>query len=314
MMTKVARMYYEQGLTQVEIADALDLSQASISRLLKRADKEHIVRVVINPPNGTYPEFEEALQHVYKLKEVIVADCSQDNDEMVLQPIGAAAAYYLENTIHPEEVVGISSWSATLLAMVDAMHPLPKPCGVKVVQILGGMGNPQAETHANRLTTRLASLVRGSAHFLPAPGVVGAAETRRVLLDDPFIREAVALFDQVTLALVGIGTVEPSHLLASSGNVFSAKELDKLRSYKAMGDLCLRFFDADGKPVITSLDERVISMSLEQLSKVRRCVGIAGGARKYEAIAAALKGRLINVLITDRFTAARLVSENRHEN
>jgi DNA-binding transcriptional regulator LsrR (DeoR family) len=117
----------------------------------------------------------------------------------------------------------------------------------------------------------------------------------------------MAVLDEVTLALVGIGTVEPSKLLASSGNIFSPAELDLLREQGAVGDVCLRFFDASGAPVITTLNERVIGMELEQLRQVKRAVGIAGGQRKVEAIRGAALGGWVNVLITDRFTAEKLL-------
>src|SRR5919199_637795 len=158
LMTKVARLYYERALNQPEIAAQLDVSQATVSRLLKRAQQEHIVRISVNVPYGAYPDLEEALQTAYHLKEVIVVD-SVDDDEQILRDIGAAGAFYLEMTLKPGEIVGISSWSATLLAMVDAMHPLPRSTTAQVVQILGGIGNPAAEVHATQLTRRLASLV-----------------------------------------------------------------------------------------------------------------------------------------------------------
>jgi DNA-binding transcriptional regulator LsrR (DeoR family) len=149
--------------------------------------------------------------------------------------------------------------------------------------------------------------MHGKSIFLPAPGVAGTAETQRVYLDDPFVREAMALFESVSLALVGIGSVEPSRLLASSGNVFSPEELEQLKAQGAVGDVCLRFFDSAGLPVITPHNDRVIGISLDQLRQVRRTVGIAGGERKLAAIRGALEGGWINVLITDRYTAEKLV-------
>jgi DNA-binding transcriptional regulator LsrR (DeoR family) len=153
----------------------------------------------------------------------------------------------------------------------------------------------------------LAGLVKGEATLLPAPGVLGSADAKPIMMEDRFVREATALFDEVTLALVGIGTVEPSGLLASSGNVFSPEELDMLREAGAVGDICLRFFDNEGVPVATSLDDRVIGMKLEQIRGVKRAVALAGGKRKLAAIQAALTGGLVNVLITDRFTAQHLI-------
>jgi DNA-binding transcriptional regulator LsrR (DeoR family) len=306
LMTKVARLYYEHDMTQPEIAAQLDLSQATVSRLLKRAKQEQIVRISVNVPYGAYPALEEGLQKLYGLKEVVVVDSVEDDDQ-ILRDIGAAAAFYLETTLKQGEVIGISSWSATILSMVEAMHPMTRPSDVRLVQILGGVGNPTAEIHASRLIGRLAGLVKGEATLLPAPGVLGSADVKPIMMVDRFVREATAMFDEVTLALVGIGTVEPSGLLASSGNVFSPEELDMLQKAGAVGDICLRFFDSEGVPVNTPLDDRVIGMTLEQLRNVKRAVAVAGGKRKLSAIRAALTGALVNVLITDRFTAQHLI-------
>ncbi|MCX6632778.1 MAG: sugar-binding transcriptional regulator [Candidatus Solibacter sp.] len=312
LMTKVARMYYEQGLRQTEIMERLNMSQSTISRLLKRAEKEGIVRISVTVPSGAHPDLEEALQHRYKVKEAIVVDSIED-DEQIVRDLGAAAAYYVETTLKPNDVVGISSWSAALLSMVDSMQPNSRANGIRVLQILGGVGNPGAEVHATHLTRRFANLVGGRATLLPAPGVVGSGEARRVLLKDRYVREAMAMMDTVTLALVGIGSVEPSRMLAASGNVFSASELQMLRAKGAVGDICLHFFDAGGRPVVTPLDERVIGAELKQLRGVTRVVGVAGGSRKIAAIRGALAGNLINVLLTDANTARQLVDSRREE-
>jgi DNA-binding transcriptional regulator LsrR (DeoR family) len=306
LMTKVARLYYEHDMTQPEIAAQFDLSQATVSRLLKRAKQEQIVRVTVNVPRGAYPALEEQLQATYGLKDAVVVD-TIDHDDQSLRDIGAAAAYYLETTLRSDEVIGVSSWSSTLLAMVDRLQPPPRLTGIRLVQILGGLGSPAAGVYASRLIGRLANLVRGEATLLPAPGIVGSPEALPILLEDRYVRDATAMFDQVTIALVGIGTVEPSGLLASSGNIFSPEELDMLRAAGAVGDICLRFFDAAGRPAVTPLDERVIGIRLDQLREVKRAVGIAGGKRKLSAIRGALRGGLINVLITDRFTAQNLL-------
>jgi len=308
LMTKVAHLYYEQELSQSEIATKLNLSQANISRLLKRALQEQIVRITVSPPHSVYTDLEEELEKKYALNEAIVVDSGEDEDEEeLLHAIGAAAAFWLESTLEPGEVIGISSWSATLLAMVNAMHRLPRPSGVKVVQTLGGIGNPTAKVHATQLTQRLSSLVQGEAVFLPAPGVISSPDARTIFFEDPFVRNAVALFDCISLALVGIGALEPSALLASSGNIFSEEELTTIRKAGAVGDISLRFFDEQGKPVVTPLNERVIGISLEQLRQAKRSVGIAGGVRKREAIHGALMGHWINGLITDYDTAKWLV-------
>lgn len=309
LIARVARMYYEWEMRQSEIAAQLGISQATVSRLLDRAKKEGVIRITINVPKGVYTELEETLVKKFGLRDAIVVDSLDDEETLIQRDLGAAAAYYLESSIHPNEIIGISSWSATLLALVDALHSLPCKPGVKVVQILGGVGNPAVEAHATRLTSRLAQLVSGEAVYLPLSGVVATEAARDVLLADGFARPALELFDQVTTALVGIGAIDPSPLLAQSGNIFAPQELQLLRQRGTAGDILLRFFDHNGNLVQTGLEKRVISMTLEQLRGVNRAVGVAGGSRKYAAILGALRGRWINVLITDHFTAARLVRE-----
>jgi DNA-binding transcriptional regulator LsrR (DeoR family) len=189
------------------------------------------------------------------------------------------------------------------------MHTVPLKKNVKVVQILGGVGNPSAEIHATRLTSRFADLVQGQAVYLPAPGVVGSKATRDAFLEDAFVQQVLTLYQEVTMALVGIGSVSPSALLVQSGNIFSEEELNLLREKQAVGDILLHFYDENGVPVKSYLDDRVISMNLDQLQKVNKAIGIAGGSRKFAAIRGALRGKLINTLITDLCTAKKLVQE-----
>ena len=309
LISRVARMYYEWGLRQSEIAKQLGLSQATVSRLLNRSKEEGIIRISVNLPNGVYTELEETLVKKFGLRDAIVVDSLDDNEKMIQRDLGAATAYYLELAIRPNEVIGISSWSATLLALVDALNSVPRKPGVKVVQILGGVGNPSVEAHATHLTSRMAQLVNGEAVYLPVPGVLASEAARDILVEDEVAQQAIRLFDHVTTALVGIGAIEPSPLLAQSGNIFNTHELDLLRQAEAVGDILLRFFDQGGSLVETGLEKRVISMSLEQLSKVSRAIGVAGGSRKFNAILGALRGHWINILVTDHFTARRLATE-----
>ncbi len=307
LMTRVAGLYHDDGVRQPEIARRLRLSQPKVSRLLKQAHEVGIVRISVRPPSGTNPELERAIESSYDLHQVEVVDISRDDDEAAVRELGAAAAYHLETTVRSGDVIGVSSWSATLLAMVDAMHPVNGVRDTQVVQILGGGGDPAAEGHATHLVRRMAHLLHGEGTFLPAPSSVGSKASRDVLREDPFVQRAMALWDDLDVALVGIGGQEPSGLLASSGNVFSREELQTVRAAGGIGDIGLRFLCGDGTPVRSALDERVIGIELEQLKRVPRAIGVAGGPGKTTAIRAALLGGWINCLITDRFTGERLL-------
>jgi DNA-binding transcriptional regulator LsrR (DeoR family) len=307
LMAKVARMYYDQGIRQQEITERLNIHQSKVSRMLKRAREANIVRISVTTPAGFFPELEDALENRFGLKEAIVID-SDGEEERVVRDLGSAAAFYVETTIKPEMVIGISSWSRSLFSMVDILHPGTAGAGGKVVQILGGVGNASTQYHAMLLAQRLASLIGASPVLLQAPGVVGSAEAKAVLVKDPAVEEASRLFSKLDLALVGIGSLEPSSLLASSGNIFSVEERKQLRRSGAVGDICFQFIDRQGRLVASPLMKRVIGIDLATLKSAPRVVGIAAGESKVPAILASLAGKWINVLITERRTAEHLIS------
>ncbi|WMS44608.1 sugar-binding transcriptional regulator [Acuticoccus sp. MNP-M23] len=313
MIARVAQMYHLEHQRQADIAKHLRISQATVSRMLKRAQEEEIVRTTVVSPSGTYADLEADLRRVFGIAEAIVVECTEDRDRAIMTRIGEAAAHFLEATLQPGEIIGVSSWSETILKMVDNIHPMKSGKAKFVVQTLGGMGDPTVQFHANQLTTRLAKLTGAEAHLLNTPGVAQSREAKLVLLSDTYVRETMDLFGKITVAVVGIGAMEPSGMLARSGNVFTSRELAAVEEAGGVGDMSLRFFDADGRSVKTPLDERVIGMTLEELSTIDRVIALAGGQSKTRAIRGALRTGVIDLLVTDKFTAERLVSENNQQ-
>ena len=306
-MAQVARLYHEERLTQTQIAARLRFSQGTVCRLLQKAEQRGIVRVTVNPPHGTFVDLEELLERKFGLAQVVIARAGWDADLPVQGALGAAAAHYLETTLKSRDVIGVASRSATLRAMVEQMHPVWKVRDCRVVQILGGFGDPAAEPHANHLVSQLAALVRGQAHFLAAPDLVDSKGLADVLAQDPQICDTVALFDRLTVALVGIGPAGPSSGLADGGHPrFAAAERRALEAKGAVGQVCLRFYDARGQEIADGPGARAFGLDAARLRRIPRVVGIAGGKRKRQALLAALRGRWVNVLITDEFSAEAL--------
>jgi DNA-binding transcriptional regulator LsrR (DeoR family) len=170
------------------------------------------------------------------------------------------------------------------------------------------VGNASIHLQAILLAQRLAGLIGASPVLLQAPGIVGSAAAKAVLAKDSAVKDATKLFPKLDLALVGIGSLEPSSLLANSGNIFSTEDRRQLGRAGAVGDICFQFIDKDGRLVDSPLMERVIGIDLATLKSTPRVVGIAGGKSKISPILASLKGKWINVLITDRLTAGQLIS------
>ena len=306
LLVKVSKMYYEAGLTQDDIILRLNLSRSKISRLLQQARDEGIVQITVNTPKHLFSELEIRLEKLFGLYEAIVVEThAGDSQENILRELGIAAAGYLERSVSATTILGIS-WGSTLHGLVAALHSNRLP-NTKVVQIIGGLGQPEAEVHATDLCHRLARALGSQLTLLPAPGIVATEQAREVLLTDLYVRRAVEMFNQLEIALVGIGAPVPDSVLIRDGSILSRAEQDGLLQKGVVGDIALRFFDAQGCPVESDIDKRVIGITLEQLKQTRRVVGIAGGPEKTPAILGALRGKLINVLITDSVNAEKLL-------
>jgi len=308
LMVRVARMYHEQGVRQPQIAKQLHVSQAKVSRLLKRAEELGIVRVTVHEPPGGHSDLEGMLVARYGLEDAVVVSVSSEDESGILSSIGAAAATYLSEVLLGHERIGISSWSATLLAMVNGMPAATRQLAESVVQVIGGVGEPSAQVQATRLTEQLAALTGAEPRFLTAPGFVSSAQLQAAIMAEPYIRETSENWSSLSILLAGIGSLEPSPLLRQSGNALPLEEQRELRERGAVGDVCLRFFDESGEIVHSSIDGRVVGISPDLLFSIPRRVGAAGGRVKHSAIRAALLGHWVNVLVTDTHTAAFLLA------
>lgn len=308
LLAKVARLYHQDGLTQPAIAAQLHLSQSRVSRLLRRASEMGMVRTQVIPPAGVHVNLEAELESRYGLAEVVVVE-SADSEFQLLRSLGAAAAVYLETTLSPTDRLGISSWSSTLLATVESMRLSSTPIAAEVVQILGGVGSPQSQPQATRLVGRLAEATQATPVFLPAPGLLGSASAKRTLESDPSIQDVIARWDELNVAVIGVGSLEPSQLLRDSGNAIDEFEQQRIRELGGVGDISLRFFDHAGTPIRSDLDDRVLGIDPDQLRSIDRVIAVAGGMRKLSAIRAALEGGWINVLLTDIGVATALAEQ-----
>lgn len=305
LMTKVARLYHEQGLSQPSISTRLHISQSRVSRLLSKATEVGIVRTTVVNTAGVYAELEDELEKKYAVSEIVIVD-TVDSEEQILKSLGSSAAHYLESTLTGGDKIGISSWSATLLSTVEAMRPKVSKVAEEVVQVIGGIGESNAQAHAVRLAGRLAEVTGARVSYLPAPGLVNTPDAARALFANQNISSILKSVEDLTLLLVGIGSIEPSRLLRESGNSLSVNERKELAKLGAVGDVCMRFFDANGKSLKTNLDKRIIGITADQLKRIPRRIAVAGGTRKHSAIKAALEGGWVNVLITDYKTAKKL--------
>jgi DNA-binding transcriptional regulator LsrR (DeoR family) len=309
LVTKVARLYHTHGLRQTEIAARMGISQSKVSRLLQEAEDSGIVRTVVAAPIHLHPELEEQLEKLYGLDEVHVVETVGVNEAEVVRDLATAAAAILGELTIEAPTVAWTSWSRTLRAIVDALLPLR--IGTKsVVEMVGDLGPPDLQHESARSTQRLAMLLGAEPVFLRTPGVVPTPEVARALVgQDGYAREALDMLDDIDLALISIGAIQPSLPLEAGRSFFTEDQLRQAEHAGAVGEICLRYLDAEGKPVETGLDELTIGVSLEQLSRARRRWAVVEGSRKLAAIRGVLAGGWVDVLVTDLQTAHQLATD-----
>ena len=306
LMVKVAKQYFEAGMTQQEIATSLRISRSTVSRLLSRARDEGIVQIAIEVPPGIYPELENSLEQCCDLVEVIVIEThNYDSPSGIALELGQAAAGYLERTIQKNDIIGFA-WGTTMKTMVDAMQPQKIP-NVKVFQMNGGLTPQMTDIHGTSLTHNLATRLGGDAYMLQAPGVVDNPQTQQTFMADTNVHQVFEFANDASMAFFGIGTIAEDTLWGRAG-LLTEEVTAELESLGAVGDIMSRYYDENGKRVNSSLCQRVVGIPIEQLLGIDRRIGVAGGSEKFKAILGALRGGYINVLITDHITAQKLES------
>lgn len=305
-ITRAARLHLIHGARQTEIAEKMGISQAGVSRLLKMAEEQGIIRTIVVPPEGLYPDLEEGLVEAFGLQAAYVVDVDPQ-ENAVAETLGSAAARCLGDVFDHGPVLGFTSWSTTLREMARTLEP--RRSGIKhVVETLGDLGSPMLQHEADVATLQMAQAFRAEAVFLRAPGVMHSKDLHSAVLADPHVQRATALLDRLDTVFVGIGPADFHGPLEENDNFFTAEQLAAVRKAGAVGQLHQRFIDRDGNPVKTPLDDLVIGISLDQLRRAGRRIAVAGGAAKHQAIAAALNGKWIDVLVTDADSANALLS------
>ncbi|WP_374756133.1 sugar-binding transcriptional regulator [Escherichia coli] len=307
-MVKIATLYYLEGRKQSDIAQLLSLSQSFISRALTRCQKEGVVKISVVQPSNIFLNLEKGIEERYGIKQAIVVDTEDDaTDHTIKRAIGSAAAHYLETRLRPKDFIGVSSWSSTIRAMVDEVHAQNlKASGV--IQLLGGVG-PNGNVQATILTQTLAQHLNCEAWLLPSQSIEGSVEEKKRLVASQDVADVIARFDDVDIAIVGIGILEPSQLLKTSGNYYHEDMLQVLADRGAVGDICLHYYDKHGQPVLQDDEDPVIGMALDKIKKCPNVVALAGGKDKVAAIKGAMQGGYIDVLITDFPTARMLIAD-----
>lgn len=308
-LARIAEDYYLHGDNQDAIASRYRISRSYVSRLLRRARETGIVEIRIHRQVRRDPVLEVALLEQYGLERcLVVAEPSTDPAE-TLHLAGRLAAGLLSEVLAPETTLALA-WGNGVRAAVTALTP-GRLRVKRVVQMFGGLSAAPAEIMSGELITEAARALGAQPDRLHAPWIVESAELARALLEEPDIASVLRRAAAAEVALVGIGaTGLGSSALLFNERYLSARELAEIEACGAVGDVCGRLFDADGRPCRASVMNRVVGLELERIRRIPLVIGVATGRQKAVAIRAALRGGLIRGLVTDSRTARDIVDSD----
>lgn len=306
LLVRVSRMYYERGLTQQEIARAVRVSRPTVSRLLDRAKRAGIVEIRIRDPLGDTRSVADALTERFALRAAILAPAVTAREDRRAH-VGRLVAEHLESLLRDGMTLGMS-WGKTLQEMLLALKPT-RLAHLTVVQMMGGLAAVEDSLDTTGLALEVGRVLGARTVRFLAPAVIESATVRRRVLSTPEVRQAMGFLQRLDAAVIGIGAVSPHVPLVERG-YFPAEAMAHYREQGARGETLLQFFDAAGRPMV-ALNRRVVGIALQDLARVPLVVaGVSGPPDKSEAVLAALRGRLIHVLITDIETARRVLERD----
>jgi deoxyribonucleoside regulator len=299
-LVDLATRFYVLGETQARIARELGVDPATVSRHLKKARDEGIVRIEIRRPRRLHVDLGRELAGGFGLKRAVVVA----NDDGGSSAVASAAADYLSSLLTNGAKLGLSFGR-----MLSTMMPL-LPAGIvselEICMLLGGFGRAMPGIQGHELARHFASLYPHSrVHYLQAPLLLDSPDIKEAMLRDGSIQDALQSASKSELALVGIGNLDNNAPLVRYGHL-SADDQKRLLHAGAVGDVCARFFDIHGEPV-ADLDDRLIAIERAELARIPTVVAVACGPEKYEAIHGALRTGYVDVLVTDETTARELV-------
>lgn len=298
-LIKVAKLYYEQDKTQSEVAEIIDVTRQTVARMLEAAKKSGIIKITVLDENEQYYSLlADQIREKYNLDDVIIEIAYDNSPESIRHSLGIGGSKYLENKLIDGQTLGCS-WGRTLLEVVTELKSSNKR--VDVVQLNGFVGQIYNKFNSSELARNIANKFKGDYYHLPAPGIIESTRIKELLLQEKSIKNPLDKARKADIAAVGIGSLENS-LLYQFG-LFKDKDIKKLKEKNVVGDICLHLINDKGEEINSEWNNKIVGIDLDSLKNIDCVIGIAGGKNKAKAILAALQGEIIDVLITDSYTA-----------
>jgi len=302
LAVRIARYYYQLGLTQQQISAELGIGRARVIRLLAEARERGIVTISINSPLVENLDLAEALVQRFSLDSADVCLVQADDELKLARQIGAAAGDYVHRAIHNDMTISVG-WGMTLKEMVMQLDRRDTD-NVTVVSLLGSLTRMSSVARF-QATTELAERLNAECHYLAAPIVCDSQSSRKLLVSQPMFKEIQKMALSSDLAIVSIGGLDSATIRAV--DMVNDEEFHSVKSEGAIGNFLGYYIDAAGNIIDHPINQRIIGVSGDEFRKIPHRMMVSGGQNKVAALLAVLGQGLVSDLITDAQTAKTLL-------
>lgn len=296
----VARRYYLDERSKVQIAEELGLSRFQVTRILGRARSEGWIRIEINLPGHIDDALSLAVQRELGVRRAIVVDAPEASGAAVREELGSVIAGVLGELVQPRQVLGLT-WSRTIEAMVRQLNDLPV---CTVTQLAGSITVPGATSGTVEVVRSVAALSGGEALPIYAPLVVEDAATAAALRRQPEIARALDRANDLDVAVVSVGSWAPDG--STVWDAVSGPEREAALAGGAVAECSGRLIDGEGRDVPGGFDDRVVALTMDQLRGTPEVIATVYGAHRAAAARAAVRGGLVGTLVVDTALARAL--------
>jgi len=304
LLRLAATLYYVDRLPQTEVAKLVRVSQTKVSRLLSIAQERGIVRISVEQYDARNSRLEHELCSRFGLQSAAVIRSPMASDEVITrQNVGHFGAPFVAELIPTSGVIALGG-GRSVSEVVQKFHR-GGPRRLTVVQAMGSIDSSVSSVDALELGRTMVKQWGGEFLTLSTPAFANDKAARDFYLASPQVEFVWQRLITADAALVGVGALDRS--VYEERGVLTKNDITRLKKAGAVGEICGRFISASGKECVTRWRERVVSIDLEHLRKIPQVIGVAAGAGRAEAVAASLRGRLINSLLIDEVGATALL-------
>ncbi|WP_373482582.1 sugar-binding transcriptional regulator [Acetobacterium sp.] len=310
IMNAAVYMHYVEGKPMHQIAEILNISKSTVSRLLRRAINENVVKFEIEPNFFECTQLEATIRKTAELQEVLVVPVLSSKNEhsalSIKKMVALEGARYIQRIITDDDIIGLT-WGGTMYHLIQYLNPCRK-ANAKVITMHGSIVNCDEKLAVGTLVRRAAMAFGGKNVSICRNGLFELSEDFELLKSSEIYQKMTTLFENINISISGVGLLYPmTTTLLASTNYLKPAEFQELIGQNAYADIMLRFIDKDGNECNTSMKNRTFSIELETYKKIPKKIIVASGSEKAPSIQALINGKLLDVLIIDQHLAKALV-------